>query len=347
MKIRSNTVLILLFLLFCGTLAGQTARRANCPANSPLNGVYQIDVDRSDELFSVIENASSNVPYSEQQIFFIDLAVRLTPPDLLAIECRGNRVSLGSSRAPRVEFTADGVSRTARNSEGHAVRSRIAFERDNLTFDSRGGRDNLSFTFTPLDGGRSLRVTRRISARELNVPVIIQTVYNKVGETARWDIFDNSQIARQNRGSETAPSAPAPSIPRTRERRTGTSDADVLRAALDSWIDSTNRRDISGQMAFYMPQLQAFYLVRNASLNAVRAEKTRVFARAKSIDIRAAEPEIVFQDGGRTAIMRFRKKYSVVNGARNQRGEVVQELRWQRTPGGWKIFSERDIRVIN
>jgi hypothetical protein len=218
MKIRSNTVLILLFLLFCGSLAGQTARRANCPANSPLNGVYQIDVDRSDELFSVIENASSNVPYSEQQIFFIDLAVRLTPPDLLAIECRGNRVSLGSSRAPRVEFTADGVSRTARNSEGHAVRSRIAFERDNLTFDSRGGRDNLSFTFTPLDGGRSLRVTRRISARELNVPVIIQTIYNKVGETARWDIFDNSQIARQNRGSETAPSAPAPSIPRTRER---------------------------------------------------------------------------------------------------------------------------------
>lgn len=346
MKIKSNTVLILLFLLFCESLAAQTARRENCPANSQLNGVYQIDVDRSDELFSVIENASSNVPYSEQQIFFIDLAVRLTPPDLLAIECRGNRVSLGSSRAPRVEFTADGVTRTARNSEGSAVRSRIAFERNNLTFDSRGGRDNLSFTFTPLDGGRSLRVTRRISARELNVPVIIQTVYNKVGETARWDIFDNAQIARQNRGRETAPSTAVSPVPKT-QRRAGTSEADALRAALDSWIDSTNRRDINGQMAFYMPQLQAFYLARNASLNSVRAEKTRVFGRAKSIDIRAAEPEIVFQDGGRTAVMRFRKKYSVVNGARNQRGEVVQELRWQRTPRGWKIFSERDIRVIN
>jgi ketosteroid isomerase-like protein len=347
MKIRSTAVLFLLFLFFCGTIAAQTARRENCGANSALNGVYQIDNDRSDELYSVIENASSNVPYSEQQIFFIDLAVRLTPPDMLAIECRGNRVSLGSSRAPRVEFTADGVTRAAQNSEGRGVRSRIAFERDNLTFDSRGGRDNLSFTFTPIDGGRSLRVTRRISARELNVPVIIQTVYNKIGDTARWDIFDGSQIARQSRERETVPPIATTTAARTRPRRTGTTDADALRASLDRWIDSTNQRDINGQMAFYMPQLQAFYLVRNASLNAVRAEKTRVFARAKSIDIRAAEPEIIFQDGGRTAVMRFRKKYSVVNGTRNQRGEVVQELRWRRTPGGWKIFSERDIRVIN
>lgn len=349
MKIRSATLLFLFFLFFSGTTAAQNLRRGNCGANSALNGVYQIDNDRSDELYSIIENASSNVPYSEQQIFFIDLAVRLTPPDMLAIECRGNRVSLGSSRAPRVEFTADGVTRASQNSDGRAVRSRIAFERDNLTFDSRGGKDNLSFTFTPIDGGKSLRVTRRISARELNVPVIIQTVYNKIGVTARWDIFDGAQTARQNheiRGRETAPSIAPTTTARTRPARNGTTDADALRGALDRWIDSTNRRDINGQMSFYMPQLQAFYLARNASLNTVRAEKTRVFSRAKSIDIRAAEPEIIFQDSGGTAIMRFRKKYSLVSGARNQSGEVVQELRWQRTPAGWKIFSERDIRVI-
>ena len=345
MKIRLTAALFLFFVFLCGTLSAQTARRENCAANSPLNGVYQIDADRSDELYSVIENASSNVPYSEQQIFFIDLAVRLTPPDLLAIECRGNRISLGSSRAPRVEFTADGITRAVQNAEGRAVRSRIAFERDNLTFVSSGGKDNLSFTFTPLDGGRSLRVTRRISARELNVPVVIQTVYNKIGDTARWDIFDGAQVARQNRerNSSTTNSAPE----RTRPARTNSSDADALRNALDRWIDATNQRDINGQMSFYMPQMQAFYLARNASLRSVRAEKARVFAGAKSIDIRAAEPEIIFQDGGRTAIMRFRKKYSMLNGARNRRGEVVQELRWQRTNAGWKIFSERDIRVIN
>jgi hypothetical protein len=59
-----------------------------------------------------------------------------------------------------------------------------------------------------------------------------------------------------------------------------------------------------------MPELKSFYLARNASRNVVRGEKVRL-AAAKSIDIRAAEPEIIFQDGGRTAIMRFRKKYKV------------------------------------
>jgi hypothetical protein len=44
--------------------------------------------------------------------------------------------------------------------------------------------------------------------------------------------------------------------------------------------------------------------------------------------------------------MRFRKKYNVENASRNRSGEVVQELRWQQTGGRWKIFSERDIRVI-
>lgn len=345
MNIKSTAVLFFLFACFCGTLSAQTAQRENCGVVSGLNGVYRIDADRSDKLFSVIENATTNVPYGDQQLFFNDLAVRLTPPDLLAIECRGTRVSLGSSRAPRVEFIADGATRSARNAEGRAVRSRIAIERGELTFTSRGGRDNLSFTFTPLDGGNGLRVTRRISAQELMEPVVIQTVYNKVGDSARWDIFDGAQIARQNRepDRETANAAPRNS----RAARTGSTDADALRSSLDRWVDSTNQRDIDGQMSFYMPQLQAFYLARNASNRSVRAEKTRVFAGARSVDIRAAEPEIIFQDAGRTAIMRFRKKYSVVNGARNRRGEVVQELRWQRTNQGWKIFSERDIRVIS
>ncbi len=95
-----------------------------------------------------------------------------------------------------------------------------------------------------------------------------------------------------------------------------------------------------------MPELKAFYLARNASRNSVRLEKTRAFAATKSIDIRAAEPEIIFQDGGRAAIMRFRKKYSIENASKRRSGEVVQELRWQQTSGGWKIFSERDIKVI-
>jgi hypothetical protein len=64
------------------------------------------------------------------------------------------------------------------------------------------------------------------------------------------------------------------------------------------------------------------------------------------IDVRAEEPEILFRDAGATAIMRFRKRYVIEGASQNRRGEVVQELRWQRTVEGWKISSERDVRVI-
>ena len=341
---RIITILAISFICF-GTITAQKTRERTitsaCDAQNGLNGLYRIDFERSDRLYSVIEEATSRVPFGEQQQFFMDLAVRLTPPDLLAIECRDRNVSLASSRAARINFLADGQTRSARNSGGQTVRSRIAFERDSLIFTSTGGDDNLSFTFTPLENGTRLRVVRRIASRELIEPIVIQTFYDRIGEVARWDIFEDSQTAKtETRTEQTQP---------TERRRAGNTEnnaADELRRLLGEWIDATNRRDINAQMSFYMPQMKAFYLTRNVPRSAVRTEKNRVFAAARSIDIRAAEPEIIFQDGGRTAIMRFRKKYDVSNGQASRRGEVVQELRWQSTGEGWKIFSERDIRVI-
>jgi len=348
---RVATILAILIVCLCGTLSAQNTRGRKtpngCGSATALTGVYRIDVDRSDKLFSVIEGVSSRVPYSEQQQFFMDLAIRLTPPDLLAIECRGNLVSLGSSRAARVEFVADGVTRSASKSKGNVVRSRIGFERGSLIFTSTGGSDDtLNFNFTPLDDGRSLRVTRRISNKKLLEPVVIQTVYEKINDVAKWDIFDDTQVAGQTAKQGDDTTTPAV-LPRTSSGGGGGNDeADVLRTALSQWIDATNALDIEKQISFYMPELKAFYLDRNASRNSVRVEKTRTFGAAKSIDIRAAEPEIIFQDGGRTAIMRFRKKYSVEKAASRRSGEVVQELRWRQTNGGWRIFSERDIKVI-
>lgn len=357
-RTNSGLVVALTILVFCfGTICAQktrdrATRGVGCSATSELNGVYRIDVDNSDRLYPVIEGATSKVPFGDQQQFFIDLAVRLTPPDMLAIECRGNRVSLGSSRSPRVEFLADGVTRNARAADGRVVRSRIQFEREgNLMFSSSGGGDDLNFTFAPVENGKRLRVTRRISAQELVEPVIINTVYEKIGDVARWDIFDKSQTdeqiaqqpSRQNNARNTSVASVNPS---PRNSRAESSEVNYLRDALDRWIEATNERDIKRQMTFYMPVLKAFYLTRNTPMNKVRAEKNRVFASARSINIRVAEPEIIFQDGGRTAVMRFRKQYNVRNGARSRSGEVVQELRWQKAGGNWKIFSERDIRVI-
>lgn len=303
---------------------------------SRLTGVYRIDLQQSDKLYSVVAEASSNVPFKEQQRFFVDLAVRFTPPDLLAIERVGNKISLGSSRAPRMTFQADGLTHTTRSRDGHPIRVRFSMENGRLTFQSRGKtEDNFTVVFESLDDGKRLRVTRNIIAEGLDQPLVIRSLYNKVSEVARWELYGESRVAA-------AASKPAPS-------RVSESDdsANVLRKALNEWIDATNNRDIDKQMDFYVPRLKAYYLTRNTAKSFVRDEKARVFSAARLIDVRAEEPEIIFQEGGRAAIMRYRKKYRIDSGKRSRKGEVIQELRWQRVGEQWLIFSERDIRVLS
>lgn len=121
----------------------------------------------------------------------------------------------------------------------------------------------------------------------------------------------------------------------------------LLRDQLNAWIAATNARDIERQMRFYPQEMAAFYIRRNVSKAAVHAEKRRVFADASSVDVRINEPTITLSRGGRIAVMRFRKRYVISGGRGARRGEVLQELRWQRGEEGWKIISERDLRVLH
>jgi ketosteroid isomerase-like protein len=130
-------------------------------------------------------------------------------------------------------------------------------------------------------------------------------------------------------------------------RGAGGEKVSELRAALGGWIDATNARDIDRQMNFYDAKLDAFYLAREASRDAVREEKARVFSRASTVEVRADEPQIDLGADGQTATMRFRKQFNIEGGGGDKHGAVLQELRWRRTPAGWKITSERDLRVVN
>jgi ketosteroid isomerase-like protein len=328
-------------LMLCAAVAclGQTA---SPPAAAQLTGLYRIDLARSDKLYSVVAGASSNLPFGEQQKFFIDLTVRLTPPDLLAIERRGRRITLASSRAPRIDFDADGVTHSERGGDGQIVNTLAALRPNGLTVSVSGqSGDKFNVTFEPLEGGRALRVTRRLNNEQLTQPVLIHSVYEKISGIPQWDIYD-APPPRPGLPPENPPVASAPA----RSARGVERDAATLRRALDEWIAATNARDIDRQMSFYPPVLRAFYLQRNASRGSVRAEKERVFLSARSVEVRADAPELIFQESGRAAVMRFRKSYAIEGGGQNRSGAVIQELRWQLTPQGWKIFSERDVRVI-
>ncbi|HKO97808.1 MAG TPA: nuclear transport factor 2 family protein [Pyrinomonadaceae bacterium] len=329
-------VVLVLFFAAPSALPIHPAPSSQTASQDHLTGLYRIDVGASDRLYSVVADASSKVPFRDQQRFFVDLAVRFTPPDLLAIERLGKQISLGSSRAPRMTFVADGVARNTRAADGHTVGVKFSIDNDRVIFTSRGKtEDNFTVVFESTDGGKRLQVVRHITAEGLDQPLVIRSVYNKISNVARWELYGEPQIATSSE-STTAPATSG----------SDESAADLLRKALREWIEATNNRDIEKQMVFYAPRLKAYYLTRNTARSFVRDEKARVFATATGIDISAQEPEIIFQDSGRVAIMRYRKKYRIENGRRSRQGEVIQELRWQRSGADWLIFSERDIRVL-
>jgi len=126
---------------------------------------------------------------------------------------------------------------------------------------------------------------------------------------------------------------------------TETEQRTELRARLDNWIAATNAQDVDRQMNFYAPVIGRYYQRNNFSRAAIRDDKTRLAARANLVNIEIGEPEVAFAESGRAATMRFRKRYNI-EGSRNSRGEVLQELRWAKTNEGWKIIGERDVQVI-
>ena len=346
LKTRSYLTIAAFILVSMGPAIAQGRQRKNPQtklASSPtshciLNGTYRVDVVGSDRLYSVVKNARSTVPFTDQQQFFMDLSTRLTPPDVLAIECKGSYVSVGSSRAGKVTYLADGRNRKERLANGGIVNSKVTLGRDSLTFISVGKmEDNVNVAFESQDDGKRLSVTRQIFAKQLLEPIVIQTFYDRISTDVQWNSYGNDLLARQSTSDRTV--TPVRQAP-------GDRLIDSLRIDFAAWLDATNRRDVEGQMKFYMPEMQAYYLTRNTPLKRVRLEKERVFGSARSVDIRAGEPEIVFQNDGRIAVMRFRKEYRVVERSGTRQGIVIQELRWQRNNDDWRIFSERDVRVI-
>jgi ketosteroid isomerase-like protein len=120
----------------------------------------------------------------------------------------------------------------------------------------------------------------------------------------------------------------------------------ALRSTVDSWLAAHNARNLTQVTNFYMPNVSAFYLTQNTTRAAVRAEKARLFQEPGMSIRRTGDPQITFGQDGNTATTIFRKSYSRGDASQPQSGEVLQEIVWQKTNRGWKITSERDLRVL-
>lgn len=161
-----------LFGLMFGVLTISALAQSN-----NLNGTYQLDVSRSENVSNIVEDATSNdnVSVSQKE----ELEEKLDAPETISIEIRGQQVTLSSSIASSVTLNTDGRTQTIRNNNGENVRLRANLRGNTLKVTSLDGDTDYTITFTSSDNGRSLQVTRMVTTSYLNQTIFADSFYNK------------------------------------------------------------------------------------------------------------------------------------------------------------------------
>ena len=150
-----------------------------------LTGTYQLDTSKSEDTRDIVQNSGATTDAQRQ-----DLESKLEAAEQLAIEIRGTQVTLASSKAAPITFTADGRTKTE-TVNGKTVRIRAALRGQELTVSSVGGETDYTVTFTSLDNGKAMKVTRRITTDYLNQTVFAESFYAKTDAVARLDVNVN------------------------------------------------------------------------------------------------------------------------------------------------------------
>ncbi|MDQ3179784.1 MAG: hypothetical protein M3Q33_04615 [Acidobacteriota bacterium] len=160
--------------------------------SSALTGTYQLDVSRSENTREIADRAIRNSNSQNNDNARQDLENKLEAPEQIAIDVRGNQVTLASSRASQITFTADGREKTETLDNGKTVRVRARLRGQELTISSLGGDTDYTIVFNSADGGKSMRVTRRITTDYLRQTVFAESVYNKTDSVARLNNNKNT-----------------------------------------------------------------------------------------------------------------------------------------------------------
>jgi hypothetical protein len=212
---RIVTIFLLLALVGLSVNAQTQRRRAPrraparatpvAPINSQLTGTYRLDTTRSDDARATAEKAVSDLSSQVQVRVLDEVMMPLEAPYMLAIERRGNMITIASSNAPRIAFAADGQERSEAAANGSIVRSRATLYGDRLEVGATGDRSsNLNVTFESLDGGRRLGVTRQIFAKQLAQPIVVRSFYDKTSELAQWNNIGGPQVYSEDTRTDTA-----------------------------------------------------------------------------------------------------------------------------------------------
>lgn len=169
-----------------------------------LTGTFQLNSSRGDDVRKAIDDATRTLSQAERQRVYDSLLRRFDPPQMIAIDRQGNSVTIASTRAPQINFIADGRENVENTQSGRSVRVRASFSGDALTITRTGERSNdFTVTFDPT-GGRELVVTRTLYTDRLTQPVTVKTYYERTSDTAQLNIYDTNRESNVGVGGEVA-----------------------------------------------------------------------------------------------------------------------------------------------
>lgn len=147
-----------------------------------LSGTYQLDAARSESIDDIVTDTKLGGEQRE------DLKDKLTAPEQIAIDIRGNQVTLATTNASPITFTADGRDKTEQSATGKTIRLRATLNGQMLTVSSLGGETDYTITFTSISGGKGMKISRRITTDYLDQTVFAESVYNKTDSVAQLGI---------------------------------------------------------------------------------------------------------------------------------------------------------------
>lgn len=158
-----------------------------------LTGTFRLTTGRGDDVRRAVDNATRNLPVSERQRVHDSLMRRLDPPQMLAIDRRGNSVTIVSTRAPQINFVADGREQVETTPQGRQVRVRANLSGDTLSITRTGERANdFTVTFDPSSDGRELLVTRTLYTERVGQPITVRTYYYRTADVAQLNIYETN-----------------------------------------------------------------------------------------------------------------------------------------------------------
>jgi len=170
-----------------------------------LTGTFRLNTSRGDDARRVVDEATRTLSAAERQRVYDNLLRRFDPPQMLAIDRRGNSVTIASTRAPQINFVADGREVVETAPGGRSVRVHASLSGDALTIVRTGERANdFTVTFDPTNDGRELLVTRTLYSDRFNQPITVRTYYDRTSDVAQLNIYDTNREDNTNVGGDVA-----------------------------------------------------------------------------------------------------------------------------------------------